>query len=293
MGCHITNCCTLINYSLRSQFTGEQGVISFFIGLPMAGNELKLRLAQIEGYAKTLEQAVRVMDERRHLLAPLVEDDEVKGALGRKFNNTYGAHAYNHLVPLLGQDLVRDLVRLFLDTGKKAGSLANLYRKASEPKLHAALREQFVRIPDKWYPKGNGIGDVPEEVAEAMRKKMHANHRNEFAESFDRTWEHITEVVSQMEVDAVSEKLRTFRNKYHAHLEMSQLGEDPSPFDVDSLGLTYNDLFAFADKYMPHVFEMNRIITGTISDPSEITDLHREYGTSMWRILAGVSGQLK
>ncbi|MBA1149182.1 hypothetical protein H0Z60_19220 [Ectothiorhodospiraceae bacterium WFHF3C12] len=249
---------------------------------------MKQRLAQLEGYAKTLEQAVRLMDERRQILAPLIDDDEVKGALGRKLHNTYGANAYNHLVPILGQDLVRDIVRLFLDTGKKSGSLLNLYRKASQPSLNQALRNEFISITDKWYQKGNGIGDFPEEVAETMRKEMHDNHRSEFARSFDEAWDQITNGVNKMKADPVSEKLRTFRDKYHAHLEMSRLGEDPAPFAVDNLDLTYNDLFAFSDRYMPHVFEMNRIITGTISDIDEFKGLHQTFGNAMWRILAGL-----
>ena len=73
------------------------------------------RLRQIEGYAKTLVQEVRIMDERRHILQPLLRDEEVRRALAEKFRNTFGAHAYNHLAPMMAQDLVRDLARLLLD----------------------------------------------------------------------------------------------------------------------------------------------------------------------------------
>ncbi|MTT53110.1 hypothetical protein F1529_11510 [Alcanivorax sp. VBW004] len=259
----------------------------------MKASELKQRLEQLEGYSKTLVQAVRVMDERRHILEPLLEDEEVKVVLGKKFRNTFGAQAYNHLVPWFAQDLVRDLARLFLDQDRRSGSLTNLFRKASEPQVHGALREQFRRIPDKWYENADGIGDLPKALAADMLAEMQESQRNDFEASFDKGWDEVSEAVSEMGANSVSKKLKTFRDKYHAHLEMSALGKDPAPFDVVSLGLTYNDIFAFADRYMKAAFELDRLISGTVSDPEEFSELHRQYGSAMWRILAdlGVKGR--
>ena len=251
-------------------------------------DELNQRLEQVDGYSKTLVQAVRVMDERRHILAPLLHDDEVKIALRNIFHNNLGAHAYNHLVPLFAQDLVRDLTRLFLDQDKRSGSLTNLYRKVSEPNLHGALRERFMSIPNKWYENASGLGDLPEELAAEMLAKMQADQCKEFEESFDSGWGVVTGAVAQLEKDPVSEKLKTFRDKYHAHLEMSPLGQDPAPFDVGSLGLSYNDLFEFADRYVGAVFELHRIVSGTIYDLDDFSKMHSEYGSAMWRRLAGL-----
>lgn len=254
----------------------------------MKASELKQQLEQLEGYSKTLVQAVRVMDERRHILEPLLEDEEVKSALARKFRNTFGAHAYNHLVPWFAQDLVRDLARLFLDPNRRSGSLTNLYRKASEPPVHRALREQFRRIPDKWYDGADGIGELPKKLAVDVLAEMQEGHRKNFEASFDNGWDEVSKTVLEMEADPVSANLKTFRDKYHAHLEMSALGQDPAPFDVASLGLTYNDIIAFADRYMPAAFELDRLLSGIVSDPEEFSALHRQYGSAMWRILAGL-----
>lgn len=249
-------------------------------------NELNQRLEQVDGYSKTLVQAVRLMDERRHILAPLLHDEEVKNALGQIFRNSPGAYAYNHLVPLFAQDLVRDLARLFLDHDKRSGSLTNLYRKVSEPKLHSALRERFRRIPDKWYENVDGLGDLPEELAAEMLAKMQADQHKDFGKSFDTGWDAVTRAVSQLEMDPVSAKLKTFRDKYHAHLEMSPLGQDPAPFDVARLGLSYNDLFEFADRYVGTAFELNRIVSGTIYDFDDFSQRHCEQGSALWRRLA-------
>lgn len=65
------------------------------------------------------------MDQRRHILEPLVRDKEIKDALRIKFEGTDGVRAYNNLAPWLAQDLIGDLARLFLDKKEKAASFVN------------------------------------------------------------------------------------------------------------------------------------------------------------------------
>ena len=110
----------------------------------MTANTTREITEQIEGYANTLMQSFRVLDERRYILEPLLHDEDIKSALSDKFDNSYGSHAYNHLAPLLAQDLVRDICRLFLDDDRRAGSMVNLHRKAAVPKIHKALRDKWV-----------------------------------------------------------------------------------------------------------------------------------------------------
>lgn len=246
------------------------------------------RLGQLEEYSKTLVQALRVLDERRHILEPLLQDQELKSALAEKLRSSKGAHAYNQLVPWLAQDLVRDLSRLYLDEGKRSGSLINLYRKASEPKMFEALRKRFREIPCKWYESSGGFDDVPPELAAEMLSKMREDQCQEFEKSFDEGWKRVSDYIQKIGTDVVSEKLKTFRDKYHAHLEMSPLGQDPGPFDVSGLGLKYNDVLNFSDNYIEAAFELNRIISGTVYDSDRFSELHREYGYSMWRVLAGL-----
>lgn len=228
------------------------------------------------------------MDERRHILQPLLRDEEVRRALAEKFRNTFGAHAYNHLAPMMAQDLVRDLARLLLDDDHRAGSLVNLYRKAREPGIHKALRDQFRKIPDKWHDQPGPIPGLSEEQTARIREKWRGKDREDFEASFDEGWASVRDAVSNLEIDPVAEKVKTFRDKYHAHLEMAPLGRDPGPFDVASLGLTYNDLLDFADRYMRAVFELTRILTGNVFDVEGFSEAHRRHGSDMWRILAGL-----
>jgi hypothetical protein len=246
------------------------------------------RLAQIEAYAKTLVQQLRIMDERRYILQPLLVDEDIRGSLSEKFRDTYGAHAYNHLVPLLAHDLVRDLARLFLDEGSKAASFANLVRKISEQRIKEALRDQFRRIPDKWQEDPSPIPGLTEEETDQIRAGWRDRDREDFAKSFDDGLASVTAARAQLEEDPVAKKIKTFRDKYHAHLEMASLGEDPGPFDVGQLGLTFNDLLGFVDRYMPSIFELGRIVTGNVHDLEGFSEAHRRQGRDMWRVLAGL-----
>jgi len=242
----------------------------------------------MEAYAKALIQGVRAMDERRHILEPLLRNNEVKYALAAKFKGTFGVHAYNHLAPLIAQDLVRDLARLFLDDGHKAGSFANLYRKASVPNVHRALREQFRCLPDKWHEDSAPIDGLTEEQSASVRAEWRDKDRGEFAESFDEGWAAASAAMAAMAADPIAEKVKAFRDKYYAHLEMAPLGTDPGPFKVSSLGLTFDDILQFADRYMPAAFELARILTGNVHDVEGFSNAHRKYGNDMWCVLAGL-----
>ena len=88
--------------------------------------------------------------------------------------------------------------------------------------------------------------------------------REEFEASFDEGWKIASEAIEQLKTDPVAEKIKTFRDKYHAHLEMTPLGQDPGPFDVNTLELSFSDLFGFLDHYIPPLFELVRVLTGSV-----------------------------
>lgn len=250
---------------------------------------LESRLAQLQGSARALVQAARILDQRRHILEPLLRNEEIKTALAEKINGTYGAHAFNHLVPLLAQDLVRDLARLLLDADQRAVSLMNVHRKASEPRVHEALIQQFGAIPDKWHEDRTPIEGLSQEVSDKLRAEWRDQDRDRFLKSFDDGWREVESAIKRLGADATTEKIRTFRNKYLAHYEMSPLGADPGPYDLRELGLTYDELLAYADSYLPAVFELGRVLTGNVIDVKAFSEVHNRYATDMWRTLASLT----
>jgi hypothetical protein len=244
--------------------------------------------AHIEAHAHALTQGLRVMDERRHILQPLVLDDRIREALRRKLDGTSGANAHNHLAPLLAQDLIRELARLLLDEDRRSGSFVNLFRKASVPHIHELMRNRFRRLPEKWHAQPGPIPGLTQELSDQVRVEWMDRDREEFTRSFDEGWNVAQTAVATLRDDPVVEKVKTFRNKHHAHLEMSPLEHDPGPFDVFTLRLTFNDLFELADRYMPPAFELARVLTGHVYDLKDFSDIHRLQGDDMWRILSGL-----
>lgn len=69
----------------------------------MKPEELEQRIRQIDGFVRVLTQECHILDERRHILSPLIQDPAIQAGLKAKLDKTPGANAWNHLAPLLGK----------------------------------------------------------------------------------------------------------------------------------------------------------------------------------------------
>ena len=58
---------------------------------------------------------------------------------------------------------------------------------------------------------------------------------------------------------------------------MRKFDEDPSSFDVNSPGLTFNEVLSFADHCQGTVSELGLLLTGTRLDP-QFAKRHEKYG---------------
>jgi len=253
----------------------------------MKSEEVQQQIPHIEQAAKTLAQEVRVMDRRRHILEPLIRNEEVQSQLRAKFADTYGGNAYLDLVPWLAQDLLRDLARLLLDKDSRTGSFVSLFKKVSEPSVHTAMRERFGKLREHLYANKEPFAGLTEEQSNEIRDRWKDSDEKAFLSSFDQGWKVAEDALTQILADPMSEKFRTFRNKYYAHLEMAPIGQDPGPIAIDELGLRLRDPLDYADKYMGAVFELSRVLTGNVIDLDLFTDAHRRNGEDFWKILAG------
>lgn len=237
----------------------------------MAPDDLNKRTAQILGSIHALSQECRILDQRRHLLAPLIQNHEINEALKRKLENTPGVAAWNHLAPLLGQDLVRDQSRLFLDQDKKSGSLTNLWAKLrADSAIKTHFRDAYARLADH-----HQVGAM-ESLSERRDNRAY----------FDEAWGRIGAFVEGFKSDPVAAKIKQLRDKYHAHLEMAKLGEEPAPFNPNSVGLTFEDVFAFNDAGQQIVSELGTILTREGWFPRQYAEVHAAQGIDMWMRLA-------
>jgi hypothetical protein len=247
--------------------------------------ELTERLRQIDGFIRTLTSEAHILDERRHILAPIINDEGIKTALAAKLDKTRGAAGWNHLPPLLAQDLVRDLSRLFLDDGKSTASLVNLWRK-----LHADLRIvehyrlSYASMLDDKQP--DSIPSLPEASSAAIIARWRDEDRETNGARFDEIYARIKDGIAGFKADAVVLKLKTFRDKHHAHLEMQKLGDEPKPFEVNTLGLTFNEIFSFCDRNMAILADLGVVLTHEYWSPEQFGSVHAEQGRDLWLTLA-------
>lgn len=254
----------------------------------MTKEELEQRVRQIDGFIRVLTQECHILDERRHILAPIIQDTEIQAGLKAKLDKTIGASAWGHVAPLLAQDLVRDQSRLFLDKDRKSGSLANLWRKLnSDPAVRSHYRRSYGRMYDKHHV--GSISNFPPEVSAAFMKKFRQKDRKRNYTLFDRTWKKLSADIASLFADPVAIKIGTYRDKYVAHLEMRKLDEEPGAFNVTVLGLTFNEVIAFADRCQVIVSELGLLLTHTYWDPQQFASGHARQGTDMWKTLAGLS----
>jgi hypothetical protein len=179
--------------------------------------ELEQRVRQIDGFIRVLTQECHILDERRHILAPLIQNTEIQAGLKAKLDKTIGARAWGHLPPLLAQDLIRDQSRLFLDNGHKTGSLPNLWRKLNaDPAIKSYYRRSYGRMSDKHHV--GSISNFPADVSADFMKDFRQKDRRRNYSIFDKSWKKLSADITALSVDPVALKISTYRDKYVAHL---------------------------------------------------------------------------
>lgn len=251
----------------------------------MSPEEFDLRIGQIEGFIRSLTQQCHILDERRHILEPLLKNAEVQEALRRKLDKTPGAGAWNHLAPLLGQDLLRDQARLFLDDDKRSGSLQNLWRKLrADRAIKHHFRDAYGHMFDDLHT--GRIRGLPEDVSATFMESFKKDDQSKHLVQFDQRWGRLESSIPELREDPVALKILTFRDKHHAHFEMQKLSEGPAPFDVSKLNLTFDEILSFGDKCQGIVAELGLLLTRTSWDPTDFSKAHAKQGTSLWITLA-------
>jgi hypothetical protein len=234
-----------------------------------------------------LTQECHILDERRHILAPLLQDAEIQAGLRAKLDKTPGAYAWNHLAPLLGQDLVRDQSRLFLDSDSRSGSLTNLWRKLhSDPAIERHYRDRYGTMFDHLHEQS--ISNLSPENSALVQERFKKLDRAKNYAQFDTRLAKVEMDMAALKADPVADKIKTMRDKHHAHLEMSKLDDEPAAFDINTIGLTFNEVLAFGDRCQAIVAELGLLLTGTNWDPRQFASVHEQHGKAMWRTLAGI-----
>src|SRR5690606_12781384 len=175
----------------------------------------------------------------------------------------------------------------FLDNDRRSGSLTNLWRKfKADPAISEHYRDRYGTMFDHLCA-GPIIGLSPERDAHILESLRQREREKNYAQ-FDALLAKVDADMAALAADPVAEKIKTMRDKHHAHLEMSKLDDEPTAFDVSTLGLTFNEVLAFGDRCQAIVAEFGLLLTGTSWDPKEFASVHERCGKAMWRTLANL-----
>ncbi len=189
------------------------------------------RAMKLRAHAEQLLDLFIGLREKYALLDPMVFDHatiQSKGAGQR-------ARGFSILRNLVSMSCVLDIAKIAIDKDKRTPSISRLVQALEDPKLRQDLRESFaVRTvtPTSGYPP-----DVLEAMAAAERRDEDARRRE-----FERD---VTDVAARwkaLERSAALKSFETIRDKHVAHAELHHDGNEYKPFDVTSLGLTWDDL---------------------------------------------------
>ena len=105
---------------------------------------------------------------------------------------------------------------------------------------------------------------------------------------FDNTWGKIGQAIIELKKSPVANKIVTLRDKSIAHLEMAVMEKEPKPFDIESLGLTINEILDFEDRYVEVAIELGLIVTGSSWDRDDGREIYRKNSETMWSIFSGL-----
>lgn len=242
-------------------------------------------IRQIEAGIRALASECRLLDERRHILLPLLKDAAIQQALRAKLDSTPGAYAWNRLVPLLGLDLLRDHARLFLDTNAKTGSLMSLWRKFSaDPEVKRHFRDAYGRMLDGLYV--GGVGNLPADLSAKVMSDFKEKDRNRNFADFDSRLLRLEADMATLAQDAVVGKVREFRNRYVAHMDVRELNGEFRLYDPAILGLTYDALFDFGGRCFAAVGVLMQLLTGENWELEVSANTHTERGRALWVTLS-------
>ena len=248
---------------------------------------LRQRIRHLEQRSALIVRETRVLDQRLAITRPLFADESIKRAVGDAVDNSRAAIAWNQMAPLLFEDLARNFCRLFLDAKGKAASAVALVSKMKEPSMLAELQRRYRHCNDST-PLGNP-DDIPIDFLDIVNPADINAQRDRDERHFVERWEKVTRMTESLTDDSVVGKLRTYRDKWVAHLEVQPMQSDPAPFDIKSLNLVYGDVFDRIERYISLPFDIYLLVCHTDYAVAQFRQLHKEAGSEMWRRILRVS----
>ena len=215
------------------------------------------RIDDLASYVNTLVGLYVQTHQKVEILESLATHDLVD-----RLNPSYGANAFDALVNVLIQDIIRSTWALALDKAKTTPSVVNIWRLASHPDALPALRSRFVSAQ-------------PPEPARGP-------------EQFDEAVVRLQQSVQVATTGPQAERFTRARNKAIAHHEMQRQAERGLQlFDLRSVAIGWDGFREYVESLAPLVQDLALVITGAQYRLADVHEHHRMNVLDFWMRIMG------
>lgn len=244
------------------------------------GELIKERVAKASAYATAMANRYLSARQKLAIMEPLVSDE-----MSKRFDKSYGAHAYRTLTLTLILDLLRDIWAFTLDSDERAPSLRNIWRLVENKELHAALRA-IAATPRKGETTFSGDEWSEEEKAQ-WRARWDAEDIEKQEKAFDDAFKRASAGVPELINSELAGKLDTARKKAIAHYDMRATKDGPQLYPLVDIGLKWSDPKSFLNQLEKILWDVVLLATWGSYDVDGFERTSRLYAADFWARLQG------
>lgn len=234
------------------------------------------RLVKIREYTQAALDTLLVARSKFALLEPLMKSE----TLVKRFGGGLRVQARNIMISTLYLDCSLSLLAISLDSDRRAASVCNVLHMLEAEDLRVCLRDEFSK-PRTIYD----ISDSFCEETKEQRLKEWAQQENiSLQKSFDETYQHTKKGFDDFKDGKVCQRLRSARDKVHAHKEMVLDEKYPRLKTLEELGVEVGDLRSLMDAVEDLLLKLEEIVKRSNTSFHIINEQSKSMAKDFWGI---------
>lgn len=228
---------------------------------------MQRRIDDLLVYAKTLIELYLQTHQKVEILESLGTTDLVD-----RLHHSYGANAFDALVNVLIEDIIRSTWAFALDQAEATPSMVNIWRLVNHAGVLPVLRERF----------------GASQSVDAVQGQEELGNTKTRLRQFDEAVDRLRQCVPAVTTGPQANNFVRARHKGVAHHEMQRFaGASPQRFDLRSADINWEGLREFVESLTPVVRDLALIITGTDYRIAEVHEHHRINVLDFWMRIMG------
>lgn len=212
---------------------------------------MEKRLTEIREYTQAALNILLMTKVKFSLLEPLIKSE----ILIDRLSSGLKARARNIMISTLYLDCSLSLLAISIDSYKKAASICNVLRLLKAKDLQSCLKKEFA-TPRTIY----SFSDIQEEAREKLAEKLQQQEQVILMEKFDETYQNLNNEFSELKNGEVYLRLKTVRDKVHAHKEMCLDDGYPRLRTLEEFGVKVGDLEFFMNSVEKLLLKLEEIV---------------------------------